>query len=301
MIINITKPTVDLKVSIDMGVGYNSDLTQVKDVLQKIAIAHPSVLGDIGRKVPLIEETIEELRKRAKAAMVDDPARDKLLEEANKYQQALNRLQKESQLNEQITVLGEALQRLIQGIKGRETGGFTGAELKELHDSFVSPVEGEILKTVAYMREWSAISDLWAEDEEIKAEQRWQEQNERLEAKWTALKQALSRPKEEQEMRLDDMTQALLRWIRNEYKLVTESWKEPDVTFKGFGASRIDLQLGFYVDDIRLEHFERKQRVTTEIAREIHERFRQEGIEIPFPQMDVLVRTQGVKTAGDGR
>jgi MscS family membrane protein len=293
MIVNITKPTVDLKVSVNVGVGYNSDLAHVEDVLREIAVAQPSVLGGIGEKVPLIEETIKELRQRTEAMSADDPAHDELLKEADQYQQALDRLQKESKLNEQIAVLGKVLEQLIQGVKDRETGGFTPAELKELHDNYVAPVEGEIQEVVACMKEWSAIPDPWAEDEEKETErERWREQNERLRVKWTALREALSRPRQEQEMRLDDMTQALLRWIRDEYKLVTEHWKEPEVTFKGFGASSIDLQLDFYVDDIRLEHFERKQRVVTEIAKEIHKRFQQENIEIPFPQMDVWFKNE---------
>lgn len=301
MLVNITKPTVDLKVSIDVGVAYNSDIVYVEKVLKEIAIAHPSVLGDIRKKLPLIEETTKELRKRAEAIATDDPEREELKEEqARKYQKAFEKLHAESRLNEQIAVLGKALEQLTQGIKSREVGGFMPAELKELHDNYVAPIEGEIQKVVAYMKEWSDIPDPWAEDEENKAEQeRWGEQNERLQAKWTALKQALSRPKAEQEMRLDDMTLALLRWIRDEYKLVTARWKEPEVTFKGFGASSIDVQLDFYVDNICLEHFERKQRVVTEIARKIHERFKQEGIEIPFPQMDVWFRTQEVKTEVD--
>lgn len=307
MIVNITKPTVDLKVSIDVGVSYNSDIAHVKHILEEIAFTHPNVLGTIKKKMPLIKERIAWLRERIEELSkgVDVQAKDEserrrlperieeLEEKANKYQKALGKLEKEDELNQQIETLGKLSLELIKTVKDREVGGLTVAELTELHDRYTDPIEEQVQKVVACMTKWSAISDPWAEDEEIEVEkERWREQNERLLAKWIALKQALSTPSQEQEMRLDDMTQALLQWIKNEYKLMTEEWKEPEATFKdkGFAASSIDLQLDFYVDDIRLEHFERKQRVVTEIARGIHERFKQEGIEIPFTQMDVWIK-----------
>ena len=76
---------------------------------------------------------------------------------------------------------------------------------------------------------------------------------------------------------MDDETQALACWLRDEYKLLSETWKDPEATFRAFDAC-IELQLWFYVDNIRLEHYGRARRVTTEIAREIRKRFKLEQI-----------------------
>jgi hypothetical protein len=43
------------------------------------------------------------------------------------------------------------------------------------------------------------------------------------------------------------------------------------VTFKEFEGAQTKLVLWFYVDNVRLEHFERPHRVVTEIARQIRE------------------------------
>jgi MscS family membrane protein len=129
------------------------------------------------------------------------------------------------------------------------------------------------------LKAWNNMPDPWISAEEQVAERvRWEAQNQRLNAKWEALKRAIARPKTETEMRLDDMTKGFAHWLTTDYKIIAEDWKDPKVAFKGFADSRIHMQVDFYVDDIRLEHCDRKRRVMTEIAQEIHERFQHEGL-----------------------
>jgi len=56
------------------------------------------------------------------------------------------------------------------------------------------------------------------------------------------------------------------------------------------GASSINISLEIYIDNIILEHFERKQRVVRELAFELIDEFRKAKIEIPNPQMDVWLK-----------
>jgi len=70
-------------------------------------------------------------------------------------------------------------------------------------------------------------------------------------------------------MRLDDLALALCDWLRSEYHILPEAWKNPKVTFKSFDEDTTNLQLWFYVDNIRLERDGRLQRVRTDIARRI--------------------------------
>lgn len=61
---------------------------------------------------------------------------------------------------------------------------------------------------------------------------------------------------------------------------------EPQVLFKSFGDSSLDFELEVWVVDVdnRLE-------IESDLRQEIDRRFRQAGIEIPFPQRDLHVRS----------
>ncbi len=60
----------------------------------------------------------------------------------------------------------------------------------------------------------------------------------------------------------------------------------PAALFMGFGDSSLDFELRIWVDDIVSRLVARSA-----ILAEIDRRFREEGIEIPFPQRDLNIRT----------
>lgn len=59
----------------------------------------------------------------------------------------------------------------------------------------------------------------------------------------------------------------------------------PFVVFTGFGDSSLDFELRVYMSDVLSG-----LTIATELRTQIFERFRQEGIEIPFPQTDVHIK-----------
>jgi small-conductance mechanosensitive channel len=61
---------------------------------------------------------------------------------------------------------------------------------------------------------------------------------------------------------------------------------EPRVRMRAFGASSLDFELMGWI-----KHPELRGRVKHQLLMEIDRRFRQEGIEIPFPQQDVRIRS----------
>jgi MscS family membrane protein len=274
---NITKPSVDLKVAIAIGVGYTSDLERVKQLLVEIALAHPNVLAsDIRRKTPLIE-----------ARAVADAA------SAAALRQALARLELEDALNAEVLALETALRALAAALRTAVAEGYHTKTVEELRRAHLDPLARQIEQCAERMRAWIAVPDPWAQDDEWQAQHNLgQDGNRRLAQHWEQLCAAIAHPGLGQESRLSDQALTLARWLREEYKSIVERWKDPRVTFKGFGAASIDLVLDFYIDDIRLEHYERRQRVITEIAQKIVERFRAENIELPFPQMDLWFRNR---------
>ncbi|NJR13120.1 MAG: mechanosensitive ion channel [Phyllobacteriaceae bacterium] len=78
--------------------------------------------------------------------------------------------------------------------------------------------------------------------------------------------------------------QFILRDVADKQPGVLKS-PEPFVLFKDFGASSLDFELRVFVADL----FE-QLRIQSEIRFEIIRRFREEGIEVPFPQRDVKLK-----------
>lgn len=67
--------------------------------------------------------------------------------------------------------------------------------------------------------------------------------------------------------------------------VIKETGKAPVVRFQKFGDSSLDFALIVWVDN-----FMNKWRVAHEMRKQVHQRFAEEGIEIPFPQRTVWVK-----------
>src|SRR5262247_1807866 len=61
---------------------------------------------------------------------------------------------------------------------------------------------------------------------------------------------------------------------------------EPQVLFRHFGDSALDFELYVWVADL-----DTRAHVASDLHQDIARRFRQAGIEIPFPQRDLHVRS----------
>ncbi len=83
----------------------------------------------------------------------------------------------------------------------------------------------------------------------------------------------------------------LLREVAESHPRVL-SEPRPTSWLMAFGASSIDFELRVFVPEIR-----DRLPVATELATRVHRRFRESGIEIPFPQLDLHLRSG--KTEGD--
>ena len=68
---------------------------------------------------------------------------------------------------------------------------------------------------------------------------------------------------------------------------------KPAVIFFGFGASSLDFELRVWIAD-----FDLRRQVQSEINQDIDQRFRDLGIEIPFPQRDLHLRSVDPSVSG---
>jgi MscS family membrane protein len=272
-IVNITKPTAEQKVYVDFSMLCSESLVQAQQHAQRIAAAHPCVLAqDLSKKLPLVRKRIAEMRQEANALPAGDRARALLTDEARHYRQAVRKLTLEGKLDRDLLEFQDALGRLADVLTQDEHGGFSRAELTVIQNDFVMPAEAALDVVVGSAKAWALAPDPWAEASEQPAQiQLWQERTEALIREWDELKLKIARPRDTVEVRLDDATRQLRAWIQRQYKLRPEAWKNPTVCFRGFADGKVNLRLWFYVDNIRLEHYGRARRVTTEIARQLQE------------------------------
>jgi len=92
-----------------------------------------------------------------------------------------------------------------------------------------------------------------------------------------------------------DVTKALevLMEVADEHPEITDD-PAPLVTFDAFGDSSLNLILRCY-----LPNLDRRLSVISELHTRVHERFREESIEIPFPQRDLHLRSMPATAPAD--
>jgi MscS family membrane protein len=270
---NVSKPTLDQKFFLDVIVNGQVDLARVEDNLLRIARGHPAVLvADMDSKIIQVKEQIATTRERAAQLGESDPARNRLLREAEKNERVIPRLELDGCLNNEVAALEEGLRELIRGIRARESKGLSEEERQEIYCSYISPVENSLKRVVELARAWSEAEEPWLADSDYwNLRRMWVQRNEQIQAQWEKVKKSIYRPDDRLEMRLDDVAKYMIDWIQHEYRAVTPYWKDPCMTLKKMDGERAILQLWFYVDNIRLEHDERAGRVRTEIGRQVRE------------------------------
>ncbi|MBC7876155.1 MAG: mechanosensitive ion channel [Anaerolineales bacterium] len=308
IIVNITRPTTDLAASIGIGVAYTADSKyngsdnvqkNVTDILKKVIMGHPDVFGDIDKKLDALADFSQFLSGQEK------------IDEARK------RLEVEKRLNEKL----ENLEGQLDGFAGiaslLEKDGLDGAEKKQLEQVYSDILATAGLKVILQPKRWLSSTKPHIEEDDKNEGlfqlvrdwcQAWlldpdlvKEDNDGLRDEWER-KLSFLRMKLERlcqyvinptghERRLDNEAKKIVGWIHGNFKESRVLWKDPDIRLVNFGASSLDFEVSYYVDDIKLEHYERSDRIQDELRREIKFRFDEAGIEIPFPQTDIWFRS----------
>ncbi len=275
-IINITKPTVEQRNHIEFSLPGETNMAEVETRLIQIAGGIPGVLlDDLQQKIELVQGHLEEMEASRSEPAQAQRLHHTLEAEVTRYRSAIAKLERERDFNLALVAFLSNLEELAYGLKEREPQGFSTKEKREIKEDFLAPAQTTYQALIAAAEAWRVESDPYASPAENQfVSQIWQRRNERLETHWDELRGKMVKPDDPTEMRLDDLALALVSWLRTEYRILPESWKNPKVIFKNFDGDLTILELWFYVDNIRLERDGRLKRVRTDIARRIREEFK---------------------------
>jgi len=73
-----------------------------------------------------------------------------------------------------------------------------------------------------------------------------------------------------QETRVDDLVEELRSWMKESFKASRNEWQDPKVLVNEVKGDYVrDTTVKFYIDDIKLEHCERGNRIKSEVRQEL--------------------------------
>ena len=248
-------------------------MAEVENRLIQIASSVPGVLvNDLQKKIELIHQHLIELEANKSRLGQEHVNYHSLEREITSYQGAVVKLRREQEFNQSLVTFISKLEALGYGLKERETKGFSLDEKREIKQDLLGPTQAAYEALLSAAEAWRLERDPYASTAEHEVVgQIWERRNEHLKNRWGELREKMIRPDDPTEMRLDDMTLTMVKWLKTDYRILPELWKNPKVIFKDFSGDQTNLQLWFYVDNIRLERDGRLLRVRTDIARLIRE------------------------------
>ena len=244
-VVNITQPSTEMRQTIDVTVKSPAEFERAQILLLSIANAHPNVLGDCETKLAHMWQHAQHLRGVA--------------------QQRMNLQISRKQAEHKIL---QSVQEIYSGLLALREPAQTTTIDPVLHNA------------LHQLEDWLALPDPWVDAHEFEGwKQFWQAQGDELKKRWESLKHECDQLTPSQ---ANEVATRLAHWLEASFVWPTQPWQMPKVLFKAFEDDLIQLQLDIYVDDVRLEHCERHQRVVCELALEIAKRLAMADEAIPL-------------------
>ncbi len=278
-IVNLSRPTAYYHYSTEVSIPFVHDAREVKQVIEEAIIAHPDTLGDIERKLELIDRhyQIEELEDQRKFGRL--------------------RLLAEQEVNYKLEEIVPSLEALVVTLQFAEKGGLTQDEIENVQQEYrdilaalgldvITEVQNnrsiitlqETRKKdtlIALVRDWyrACIRDPnLLDNDSYMIPDEWERKINLLKRRTQRLYQKISNPQRE-ETRLDDYVMELKQWLQARFKQPRQKWQEPQVLVKGLehdeGNCYTKFQINFFVDDIKLENGKRGDRISSQIYHEV--------------------------------
>ncbi|MGB9593390.1 MAG: mechanosensitive ion channel family protein [Anaerolineae bacterium] len=255
-ITNLTRPSPDLRVTLEVAVPDDVPLERAEAILREVADANPYILGDLQAKLGAMRRALADC----------DPKSPR----GRELRWGISALRRERQLDLRQARMMALLDRLVAVIRGAEKGGLSADEK--------AAIAGEMDGLDAYDEQLKAAMRAWArartQDPQLR---RFPADRARLlddaESRIRALgrhtdglRHHLRNPSLYEAQRLDDIVAAFREWLPVSFKPVTPAWKCPLVALRRASAAGRLLHLSMYVDDIHLEGFLRRPRAVTAVS-----------------------------------
>ena len=284
---NLSRPTSLYYNSIEIEIPSEGNLEDSKKLMQEIVLAHPDTLGDMDAKLEVIDRYYN-----AEGSDVD------LVEQ---QEIGKSRLLAEQEVNLKLEEIEQALESLVVTVQFAEKGGLTQDERENVQQEYLAILElfgfqvieatedsravvnfeeyneeGLIELIRQWYRIWLRDPNLLDDDQYFISEE-WEQKINLLKRRAQRLYQKISNPQAD-ETRLDDYVIDIIKWIREKLKVPRKKWQEPQIRMIGMNHDEssvyLELQIGFFVDDIKLEDGKRGDRVRSQIYQEIFSNLR---------------------------
>ncbi|TAF04541.1 MAG: mechanosensitive ion channel family protein [Oscillatoriales cyanobacterium] len=282
-IINLSRPTNHYYYTISIPIKADVAPALAISMIEKVVLAHPDTMGEIHKKLELIDQFYGYSIPGVKAQQKREAGRQRLLAE--------------SKVNTVLAEIEMGLAHLADLISQLERGGLDIEERRTVQAYYLELCQkigmeskksdrhdrrrrsiGEATGTVSdstliglirrWYQYWLKDPDLFQEDQQM-LKQEWEQKIDLLKIKVNKLFWAISNPKG-LETRLDDLVEGFREWLRENFKSSRNEWQDPKIWINDLnGDYTRETLVRFYVDDIKLEHCERGQRILSEMRREI--------------------------------
>ncbi|MEY3332353.1 MAG: hypothetical protein RLZZ176_653, partial [Cyanobacteriota bacterium] len=258
------------------------DMDQSKKLIEEIVLAHPDTLGSIDMKLELIDEYFKSHESDTHLLNQQEVGKSRLLAEQN--------------VNLKLEEIVESLEALAVTMKFAEKGGMSQEEVENVQQEFQEVLlltgfeeteksnnnrlgidfneyneEGLIELIREWYRLWIKDPNFLDEDQSFISDE-WERKINLLQRRFQKLAQKISNPQGD-ETRLDDYVIDLIDWLKNRLKAPQKKWQEPYIRMMGMTHDEsgffIELDIRFFVDEMKLEDGKRGDRVRSQIYEEI--------------------------------
>ena len=290
-IINLSRPTSNYFYTVNLEFAPDAEASRAVSLIEKVVLAHPDTLGDIEQKIELIDGFFGASLGSTRLNQKREAGRARLLAERD--------------VNRCLAEVEAAFDVLRDSITRMEEGGLDTTEIRTIQGDYLDICQmvgldvvadrngaGNRLRKRTFLEEspkamdsnslihllrdwynaWLKDPDLLQEDQKVLPTQ-WEQRIELMVRKMNKLFTKLTEPSAD-DTRLDDAVNEVCIWMQDDFKTSRNQWQDPRIWMSAVTLDKTQMMtktftVKFYVDDITLEHFQRGNRVESEVNREL--------------------------------
>jgi MscS family membrane protein len=287
-ITNVVRPTPYYYYNLQLSVSSDADPSRIVQLIESVILAHPDTLGNTDQKLEKLESFYGVSNALPMATQKRETAKLRLLAE--------------QEVNKKLIVIEEALTNLSDRVSQMEEGGLNANEIRQIKGDFLSICRQVGLdiaadpklrrqklelveiasdtseKTLIHLiRDWYKA---WVKDpsllykDRISLPQEWERRINLLKLKFNKAFKRVNNISTD-ETRLDTLVSDIRTWMKESFKTTRNEWQNSKVWVDNFSSADRSYNVRFYVDNVALEHYQRGQRVKSEINQELTWQLRQ--------------------------